>query len=785
MRSIITLCCLLLSSYISIAQLSLHNRQWLIGTPQYPIDFSTSPPQVGGIPPSPIPGYYSLHNGSADTRSIAVSNDSGELIFFMSHKSVIFASSVLENLKPKLYDKNGYAFPNGNITLLNLNGQSGAPLVVPYPLQKDKYIIFYESNRGFYYSVVDMTLNNGWGDIDPHQKDILLSPTGSVTGIKTVSIPACESRVWVVIRSAIENAYYSFLVDENGVNPTKVVSEVGNFEHKAYYISPAPVSGGNPGGLLTASHQGKYIVAATGKGTEIYEFEKCSGILKNTQILDSVFSIGVVFSPDDSKLYASTYIPAFEGHDLTQNSLPTYFSIGEIYQFDMNQPTLEAIRNSKTLVMRNPVYRHLGFTDWEDDTSPFHQMKIGLDGKIYVAKNIKKHYSNMCHVYVPYPGSEPFPPLPFNECLREQYLHVIHQPNQLGVACQPELNYLKISETHGEKLHIWLQNDIKPASNLPIDTLWNSKEEEVVCFSLEHILSVPKWAECLVWEDGSTDVERTVYESGTYWAEYYNGCTYQRDSFEVTFVPLPQVNSHYYGCENQITFEIQTPLDFEYEYSLYNEWGNLAAQSSGASGVSYLSLKSGLYTLNISAMGCDTTLEIELISYPDTELVVRPEDTTIYYGDAIELSAAGAVHYLWSPANSLDTITKSNPLATPEEDTWYTVYFIDQYGCTDSAGLMVRVDYSMPFFIPNAFSPNGDGVNDEFRIEGLTHQKILQLAIFNRYGQEVFHTLNPNQGWDGSYLGKPCDMGVYFYQLELAKPNGEHYVLNGEIHLIR
>jgi len=91
----------------------------------------------------------------------------------------------------------------------------------------------------------------------------------------------------------------------------------------------------------------------------------------------------------------------------------------------------------------------------------------------------------------------------------------------------------------------------------------------------------------------------------------------------------------------------------------------------------------------------------------------------------------------------------------------------------------------MPYFIPNAFTPNGDGLNDEFKIEGLKHQKLVQFSIYNRYGQEVFSTHNIDQGWDGRYLGQPCDMDVYYYVIELAKPNAENEVIKGDVSLIR
>lgn len=775
MRKSILCFILLLNAHLSAAQMSLHNKQWLIGTRNTPVTFATLPPQHGGIPESANYDYY--FDTAVNGASLAVSDSTGELLFFIHYISTSLNTHV-SNLKAKIFDKNGYPLPNGNLIINYNTGQSGVPLVVPYPKQEDKYILFYSNNDGLHYSVIDMTLNNGMGDVDPTQKDIMLSSPGTVSAIKMTSIPACESRVWLVVRSAFENAYYSFLVDENGVDPTKVISEVGHFGSVEYYISPYNSS--LYGGHLTASHNGLYVAAGTGKGTEIYDFEKCSGQLKNARILDTTFSRGVIFSPDNSKLYTTTYASVFPEHGIT---IDRRYMIGEIYQFDFNAPNFEAIQNSKTIVMRNPTYAYHNGWYFEYVSGAFNQLKLGIDGKIYVAKNNETPRANICNLHFPYLGGNPIPMPPTFDCNFGQYLHVIHQPNALGMACEPELDYVKLHERNIPET--WLQQDIKPANHLPIDTIEGHLYDMIVCFETQTTLLTPESVECPKWDDNSSALERTVQESGIYWVEYYNGCAYQRDSFDVTFVPLPQVYNQYFGCPEEIVLEINSSDSFEFVFTLFNEDGHQAGQQSGTGQIVFSGLKEGAYSIYIASNGCDTTLEVELLSYPLTEINVTPADTLIYYGDEIQLLASGAVHYLWSPASPLDSITTPHPIAKPIKDTWFTVYTIDKYGCTDSTGLMVYIDYTMPYFIPNAFTPNGDGLNDEFKIEGLKHQKLVQFSIYNRYGQEVFSTHNIDQGWDGTYLGQPCDMDVYYYVIELAKPNAENEVIKGDVSLIR
>lgn len=771
MRKTLLLLSLLFLPFLGSAQMSPHNTHWLIGYTSIPVDFSMLPPQHGGIPESPT-NEYGL-DFMTNVVGLAVSDTQGELDFFVSYKFNTSTNHPLYHLVPKVFDINGNPFPNGDLFVKFNTIYAGPPVVVPYPNQDDKYILFYSSGLGLYYSVVDMTLNNGLGDIDPIQKDIMISNPGTVFGLKMTTVQACEDRVWLVIGSFTDRSYYSYLIDENGVNHNRVVSNVGGFDFPTYRHSDYS--------MITASNNGDYIVAGTNGGTEIYDFEKCSGRLKNARILDTTLSRGVVFSPDDSKLYISTFVYLFPEYGPT---LWRFHHVGEIYQFDFDAPDFEAIQNSKTIVMRNTTYEQTNEMGIDHLSAAFGQMKIGIDGKLYVAKNNEiKTPAYPCVLYYP-PERAPIP-FPTNfDCSYGQFLHVIHEPNELGMACDSELDYVHLNDRH-KPPQGWLQQDIKPANFLSIDTIESNQHEIVVCFDTQTTLFAPEKADCPVWDDGSSESDRIVTASGVYWVEYTNGCNYQRDSFEVTFVPLPQVNSQYYGCADEIVLEIKSLDTFEFTYTLFNEYNNQSGQEVGTGNIVFSGLKEGVYTVHITSNGCDTTIEVELHSYPDSDIIVQPQDTTIYYADIIQLSASGARYYLWSPTYPLDSATISNPLASPLEPTWFTVFTIDKYGCTDSTGLFVNLDYTMPHFIPNAFSPNGDGLNDVFKIEGLKHQKVVQFSIFNRYGQEVFSTNNSDKGWDGTYLGKPCDMDVYYYVIELAKPNAENEIIKGDVSLIR
>lgn len=166
------------------------------------------------------------------------------------------------------------------------------------------------------------------------------------------------------------------------------------------------------------------------------------------------------------------------------------------------------------------------------------------------------------------------------------------------------------------------------------------------------------------------------------------------------------------------------------------------------------------------------------------KLQVSP-DTIIPYGKSVLLHVAGAGYYSWSPAGSLDRSDIADPVATPKEPTVYTVIGLDDDGCRGTASVRVDVDYSMQEVMPNAFTPNGDGINDRFRLLQINHQKLISFSIFNRWGQEIFSTTDPANGWDGTLNGIPQPIGTYIYVVQLAYPDGQNRTLQGNVALVR
>jgi gliding motility-associated-like protein len=191
------------------------------------------------------------------------------------------------------------------------------------------------------------------------------------------------------------------------------------------------------------------------------------------------------------------------------------------------------------------------------------------------------------------------------------------------------------------------------------------------------------------------------------------------------------------------------------------------------------------YVLITDNQGCRDTLISLLHVNPLPDIVVQPHDTIIKYGDGFTLYATGGVNYIWSPAGSLSDPSSSAPYASPIKNTDYVVIGTSTKGCLAADTAHVIIDYRTPVLVPNAFSPNGDGLNDVFKVENITSQKILVFQVYDRWGKLVFETQDPDKGWDGMYKNKPMNSDVYQYYIKLAYPDDYMQEFKGNVTLIR
>ncbi len=188
-----------------------------------------------------------------------------------------------------------------------------------------------------------------------------------------------------------------------------------------------------------------------------------------------------------------------------------------------------------------------------------------------------------------------------------------------------------------------------------------------------------------------------------------------------------------------------------------------------------------------------TTDSVSVSVFPVPAVNAGP-DITIPAGSSTPLNAnqsADVVGITWTPVTGLSCTTCPDPIATPKKKTAYTVTVINNGGCinTDQITVFVTCDNSN-IFVPNTFSPDGDGNNEQFYPRGRGIVTAKSFRIFSRWGQQVFQAQNflindASTGWDGTFKGAKLPPDVYVYILEVYCENGNLVNLKGDVMLVR
>jgi gliding motility-associated-like protein len=152
---------------------------------------------------------------------------------------------------------------------------------------------------------------------------------------------------------------------------------------------------------------------------------------------------------------------------------------------------------------------------------------------------------------------------------------------------------------------------------------------------------------------------------------------------------------------------------------------------------------------------------------------------------------SGAVNYLWSPADYLSCVNCLNPVSTPKSSIVYTLTAFNNDGCQVSDTIQLQLACASSLvFIPNAFSPNNDNLNDRFTITGSGIKAIQSIVVYSRYGKMIFERKNiaindRNSSWDGSINGEPASPGAYVYSIQAVCESGEVFDFKGTVMVVR
>ena len=189
-------------------------------------------------------------------------------------------------------------------------------------------------------------------------------------------------------------------------------------------------------------------------------------------------------------------------------------------------------------------------------------------------------------------------------------------------------------------------------------------------------------------------------------------------------------------------------------------------------------------TLRVSnAAGCISDLTTNPVVVYLQPVVDAGPSFTVLQGATITFNPtvnSTNLNFVWSPAVGLSSATVLKPSLTVTADQIYTLTATGQGGCTASDFMSVKV--LQPIDIPNAFSPNGDGINDRWEIMNLIDYADCDVQIFNRYGQRIYQQSGYTKAWDGTINGSPMPVGVYYYIIDLKNGLQKR---NGSVTIIR
>ncbi|MBV6443396.1 MAG: hypothetical protein EPGJADBJ_05135 [Saprospiraceae bacterium] len=296
---------------------------------------------------------------------------------------------------------------------------------------------------------------------------------------------------------------------------------------------------------------------------------------------------------------------------------------------------------------------------------------------------------------------------------------------------------------------------------------------------------------------GANTPAPTIDEPGTYVLLVTipaNGCT---DTDEVVITPkapLAELDVRQpacYGDKGAIVVKQVNGGKPPIRYSLDNG-------ATFTTGNLFTNLVPGTYTLlAIDAEGCSATVSAVIEEGELLEITVEPK-VTIRIGDTYQINALVSVplsdlsSIVWTPPTGLSCDTCLNPVASPFTSTQYHIEVKSLAGCKDREPLLLIVDKRVDVYIPNIFSPNGDGDNDVFMIFGEESRinKIKSFQVFSRWGELVmehydFLPNDPNYGWDGKHRGEDMNPAVFVWYAVIEFIDGSEVLFEGDVTLKR
>jgi len=461
---------------------------------------------------------------------------------------------------------------------------------------------------------------------------------------------------------------------------------------------------GNSIGMLKGSPNGTKLASAIEgfiSSFELFNFNSSTGEVSNP----------MQFPSGASGCYGVEFSP-----DGTKLYGGTYKPTN-VYQFDLTNGSQSAIAQSSIVVgSENNINILLG------------TLQLGPDKKIYVAR-----------------GAQP-------------YLGVIKDPDRKGAAC----NYVKEGFAISHLSTYGLPNYVTPYSKPAACSFTYNINCMLGVFTSQQT-NEPGTIMPVSWNFGDPESNDNITSAinpihlfskpGTYYVtlKFYDKCSEETIIQKIVIEP-PQVLPANISGDKIFCFDNNATLTTNISGTYLWNTGDTAKAIIAQPG-------NGHYSVIITtSAGCTYTAAKSVTVHPPPVVICAAYNLTEM---SAKLVATGGSTYQWYPADGLDCATCDKPIANYAGSTTYCVRVTDDNGCSGNSCVELQVS---SIFIPNAFTPNEDALNETFLpVVNEVHE--YKFLIFDKWGEKLFESSDPEKGWDGFYNGKMCPQNVYVYKL--------------------
>lgn len=676
----------------------------------------------------------------------------------------------------KVWDRTHKIMPNGTNIGNDTAGTTAQGCVIASNIaDTNKYYVFtLEPNSGnpnvrgrLAYTVIDMSLNGGLGDVDYSQKNIPIKDSLS----ESLTLIQGNCCMWLLAHSILKDSFFAFKITPTGIT-TKPVVSVGGYP----YLH-------NGVGYIKASPDGKKLALSSvqspvlGSFIALHDFDVNTGKVSNGIIIDNInydllnaYFYALEFSPNSSKLFVNMRIPA-------------------VYQYDISLGTAVAIKASKTYIP----------TTLSDISNG---LQLGPDNKLYVAGGSLAALGQISNPDIMYPGCT-YKSLFILSTADQHGGNILGLPQKVGyVNATFQSNTKKISTCFGQQVALqapdgaaypvwqdgsassyfytntagtyWVKSaigcTIHTDSFIVVNTDFNFDlgNDTSICTNQPlHIgFNIPDAS--YQWQDGSTANPYTINKAGTYKLKItVNGCS-KWDELKVLAKDPPDISL---GNDTVLCWGDTLMLQVSDTFKSYR-W------NTGSNQNSIIASTTGNYSVSVFDGFCTTTDDVNLNFFNPT--INLGPDELLCTGETKILNANSfpGSTYKWSDGSTEDHITVTKPGT-------YTVKAINKCGGFSDEIIVDFENCDCIPIIPSAFTPNKDGRNDYIQPHLSCTVASYNFIIVNRFGQEVFSSTDPSQKWDGTQNGKTCDIGTYFYLLKLRASKNRDFLFKGDITLLR